>query len=279
MKLLKKINNNYVTALDSRGEQIIAEGKGIGFLKMPCELTDLSKISRTYYDIVSLDTDLIKSIPVEILTLCEKIVDFASVKIGDKLNPNLTFILADHIQFSIERYEKKIEIKMPISYDIEYLYPIEAKVAEYALDLIHNDLKIAIPKTEKTGIMLNIINSELELTGESEVNHIFVDLCVSSVEDFMNVTLDKTSFNYMRFVTHLEYLSKRILNRSEIDSENIRFFESISISCPEIRNCVDNIEQKLKLKYLGNEFFINEEEKLYLILHINRICSREDCNR
>ena len=34
MKLLKKINNNFALALDSRGEQIIVEGKGMGFQKM-----------------------------------------------------------------------------------------------------------------------------------------------------------------------------------------------------------------------------------------------------
>ena len=47
MKLLKKINNNFALALDSKGTQIIVEGKGIGFRKMPEELADLSVISRT----------------------------------------------------------------------------------------------------------------------------------------------------------------------------------------------------------------------------------------
>ena len=51
MKLLKKINNNYALALDSNGEEIIVSGRGIGFQKMPCDLNDLSLISRTYYDI------------------------------------------------------------------------------------------------------------------------------------------------------------------------------------------------------------------------------------
>lgn len=50
MKLLKKINNNYALALDSRGEKIIVEGRGIGFQKMPCELSDLSLVSKTYYN-------------------------------------------------------------------------------------------------------------------------------------------------------------------------------------------------------------------------------------
>ena len=31
MKLIKKINNNFVLAEDSAGNQVIVEGKGIGF--------------------------------------------------------------------------------------------------------------------------------------------------------------------------------------------------------------------------------------------------------
>ena len=34
------------------------------------------------------------------------------------LNSNLTFILADHIQFAIERKEKNIDFNYPIRYDI-----------------------------------------------------------------------------------------------------------------------------------------------------------------
>ena len=61
MKLLKKINNNFALALDSRGEQIIVEGKGIGFQKMPMELNDLSLITRTYYDTKEQDVSLINT--------------------------------------------------------------------------------------------------------------------------------------------------------------------------------------------------------------------------
>ena len=52
MKLLKKINNNYVLASDSKGRTVIASGKGLGFLKMPCRISDLSCIEHVFYDVV-----------------------------------------------------------------------------------------------------------------------------------------------------------------------------------------------------------------------------------
>lgn len=138
MKLLKKINNNYAIARDSAGELVIVEGKGIGFMKMPAELEDLSAISRTYYNMTKQDEELIKAIPESIMAVSEKIVDYISDSIGDRFNHNLVFILADHIQFCIERMEKKIDLKMPIYYDIAYIYPTECKAADYALKIISN---------------------------------------------------------------------------------------------------------------------------------------------
>ncbi len=133
MKLLKKINNNFALALDSRGEQIIVEGKGIGFQKMPMELNDLSLITRTYYDTKEQDVSLINTVSEDILNVSADICQYAEMKIGDKLNPNLRFILADHLDFAIERMQKNLQIKMPIYYDIRLLYPKEMEIAEYAV--------------------------------------------------------------------------------------------------------------------------------------------------
>ena len=195
--------------------------------------------------------------------------------IGDKINPNLTFILADHIQFSIERYEKNIDMKMPLYYDIEYLYPKESKVAEYALQFILEDLQIPLPDTEKTGIAMNIINSELYQNDNNSHHEELVDLCTSIVERSMNMKIRRDSFHYSRFVTHLHYLLRRMTEGQTISTDNIRLYQMVSIDYPEVKRCVDIIESVLKKKNL----YMNEEEKLYLMMHVNRLCTREDCNR
>ena len=41
MKLLKKINNNFALAEDSKGEQVIVEGRGVGFRPFPGPITVL----------------------------------------------------------------------------------------------------------------------------------------------------------------------------------------------------------------------------------------------
>ena len=67
MKVIKKINNNVAICLDNNNNELIAFGKGIGFQKVPYELTDISKIERTYYGVNSSYISLINEIPEEYL--------------------------------------------------------------------------------------------------------------------------------------------------------------------------------------------------------------------
>ena len=92
----------------------------------------------------------------------------------------------------------------------------------------------------------------------------------------LQVTVDRDSFNYYRFVTHMHYMMKRTLDDAMIDTQNRDIFESMKKEYPSIYSCSVKvaalIEQQLKKS-------LSEEEILYLILHINRLCAREDCDR
>ena len=73
----------------------------------------------------------------------------------------------------------------------------------------------------------------------------------------------------------MQYLLKRRNENRTISSENKKIFETLKKEYSEAYNCV------LKV----GEYFINSlgwqvgnEELLYLILHVNRLCSREGCN-
>lgn len=271
MKLLKKINNNFALALDSKGTQIIVEGKGIGFRKMPEELADLSVISRTYYGVKDQDVSLIQSIDDEIMELASKVSAYANDRIGDKLSPSLTFILADHIQFSIERYKNDMKIRMPIYYDINLLYPVEVEIAQYAMWMIHRELGVELPESELTGIALNIINSELDMGTSEEDKGELVESIATFIESSFQIKISRKKFNYTRFVSHMEYLLRRAKEYREVSEENLKMYRALKKEFPDINRCVNGIEHILK----KNGYYLNEEEKLYLIMHVNRLCERE----
>lgn len=270
-ELLKKINNNFALALDSKGTQIIVEGKGIGFRKMPEELADLSVISRTYYGVKDQDVSLIQSIDDEIMELASKVSAYANDRIGDKLSPSLTFILADHIQFSIERYKNDMKIRMPIYYDINLLYPVEVEIAQYAMWMIHRELGVELPESELTGIALNIINSELDMGTSEEDKGELVESIATFIESSFQIKISRKKFNYTRFVSHMEYLLRRAKEYREVSEENLKMYRALKKEFPDINRCVNGIERILK----KNGYYLNEEEKLYLIMHVNRLCERE----
>ena len=69
MQICKKINNNVALARDAKGRELVVFGKGIGFPAMPYELTDLSGVQRTFYDVNEKYFALLREIPGEVFLL------------------------------------------------------------------------------------------------------------------------------------------------------------------------------------------------------------------
>lgn len=278
MKVVKKINNNIAICIDANGNELIAFGNGIGFPKTPYEIQDLSKITRTFYGVNANYLDLLIEIPEDIFEISARIVDYAKTKIESELNPNIVFTLADHIHFAIQRYEKKMNIKMPFLYDIEHLYEDEMEVGKKSVLYINKVKKVHLRGNEAAGIALHFINAE-NIKKQSEIildeNKIRNDI-TNIIEKEFDIKINRRNFNYSRFVTHMQYLLKRQMKSTYISSENERMFNNVIHEFPKTYDCVLQIKE-----YIINnlDWSLNNEELLYLMLHINRLCSREGCNR
>lgn len=72
----------------------------------------------------------------------------------------------------------------------------------------------------------------------------------------------------------MKYLLDRICSKQYIDTDNITLYQNLKEEFADISQCVDSIIEYLNRK-LNCE--VTEEEKMYLILHVNRICSKEKC--
>lgn len=276
MKVIKKINNNVAVCLDKNKHELIAFGKGIGFKPVPYELEDLSVVTRTYYGIERKYLGLLNEIDESVFEVCAKIIDVARIRIRSELNPNLIFTLADHVNFAIERMRKGIVVTAPLYYDIEHLYTIEVVIGKYALKLIKNDLKVSLPENEALSIALHLINAAERYidSGSSYNPDYLIDQITKIIEKSYDKKINQRSFNYSRFVTHLQYLLKRKESNKMISSGNKKIFEAITIEFAETYKCVLKIKEYLIETMDWNP---GDEELLYLTLHINRLYEREDC--
>ena len=103
MEIIKKINNNIALARDAKGREMVVFGKGLGFPATPYTLQDLSKVQRTFYDVSDKYFALLQEVPEEIFLAADDIAEDANEELDCPLNPNLPFILADHLNFAIQR--------------------------------------------------------------------------------------------------------------------------------------------------------------------------------
>lgn len=272
MKAVKRFNNNVVLCVDNNGNEVVAFGKGLGFHELPYEITDLSLIERSYYGIENRYLSMIKDLTPEALDISRYILDKCRQKLEGMINPNLIFTLADHIDFSIVRYRKKIDVYMPLYHDLENMHPKEFQIAETALKLINKIFRVKLSRDEIVGIAMNIINAELDTElnqGCRNMNKIIDDI-TGIIEGDFAVRINKASANYARYLNHMRFLFKRIGEKKESSEEDLRIYRELAQEYPQAKKCANNIAD-----YLIREKGIKlaQEELIYLILHINRLYS------
>ena len=276
MKVKKNINNNVSLCLDSRNKEVVVFGKGVGFIKPLAEIP-LAKIERTFYNLNERYIELLNEIPTEV-------IDFTSAELekiqGDlpyDLNSNLIMTLADHISFALEREKKGINIPMPSVYELEIEYPLEVKIGRVFLSDIEKRFGRRLPSGEVQGIAMHFINARKGEIPDDDRSvetqfEVILDETTGIIENEMKVTVDRNTFNFARFASHLKFLLKRVFEMKPIDSENIKMYEAMKNECEEVSACVNKIGDYLNERW---GLRLSEEEKLYLILHVNRVCAKQ----
>lgn len=273
LKIIRKINNNAAVAQDKQGREMVVLGKGIGFRAVPYELTDLSSIYRTYYDVNPKYFGLAGELPTQVILAATEIAEKAEFTLGCQLNPNLPFTLADHLNFAIERKEKKIELANPLGYDVKHIYPKEYHLGEQALNSVEQHTGCRLPDAEAVSIALHLVNGELEASNLGDMVRT-LDIIAQigrMVEQQLQIHLDRESYNYSRFAMHLQYLIKRLETGKQSLEMNTDMLEEIAREYPDIYKCAVSVGDFLHREY---HWDCNREETLYLMMHINRVGQR-----
>ena len=279
MIVLKKINNNVAVCQDGNGRELIAFGKGIGFPPTPYELTDLNKVDRTFYNVSSKYIPLLNDIPVEIVQFTARQMLEIQDKLPYETSANLVLTLADHIAFAVERAGRGIYVQMPSVYELEMSFPLEVKIGRRFIAAAKRELKINLPKGEVQGIAMHLINARHAPAmngsngGIEDQYEEILEQTTQIIEWELGVTVRRDTFNYARFATHLQYLLKRIFEKKHIDSSNLKMYHSIREEYPDVAACVDKISTCYQQDWSAE---LTEEEKLYLIMHVNRVCSKDN---
>lgn len=273
MKAIKKINNNVAICIDDNNKELIAFGKGIGFHNMPYEINDLKVIERTFYGVSSEYIGLLEELPKDVIDTATYITEYGESKLNKSLPPNFIFTLADHINFAIERYRKNLNVKVPYVGNIKYLHEKEVEIGKKAVTYINSKHNVLLSKDEANSIALHFINvlSDDDNDDELDISNV-INGTMEVIEKEANIKINRDSFNANRFETHLEYLIKRVINNEVLDKSNSSLFEVMKVKYPETYEYSLKVKEYLENKLLKN---LSDEEVGYLMLHINRLTTRE----
>ncbi|MBT2738882.1 BglG family transcription antiterminator LicT [Bacillus sp. ISL-7] len=273
MKIDKILNNNAVITKKDNQEVIII-GRGIAFNKRAGDEINEQQIDKIFTleneDTMKKFKTLITDMPIEYMELSEKIIAYAKMKLGKKLNESIYIHLTDHIHFAIERYKNNLPIKNGLLWETRQLYKDEYEIGLEALNMICEQFGVILPEDEAGFLALHIVNAELneEMPVVKNMTKVMQEI-LTIVRYHFKIEFNENSLPFYRFITHLKFFAQRLVKGNHYNSAtDDDLYNVIKQKYPEAYNC----SQKIK-KFIENSYTyeLTDEEMIYLTIHIERV--------
>lgn len=278
MKIKKILNNNAVITLDGNNKEIILLGKALAYGKRTGDDIEMEKVSKTF-DISVEESqkklvNLLVDIPIEYIELADIILKKIKAELPVEIDDSLYLNLTDHIHTSIERYKEGIVLKNQMLFEIKHFYPKEFELGIWTTKLLETSYGIKMDESEAAFIAMHIVTSEIgnNIDQMYEITS-FINAILNLVSEFFNTTFDEESLSYHRFVTHLKYFGLRIFKENNVSKSDPLHNDLLTIMKEKYTQpylCVLKIAGFLEQKY---NYFLEDEEILYLTIHVAKIVS------
>ena len=193
---------------------------------------------------------------------------------GKKLNDMVYISLIDHVHTSIVRFLDGVTVKNVLLWDIRRFYKDEYQIGLWALNLVEEKCKVRLPEDEAGFIALHLANAQMDddtMHNMYEITRIMQEV-VNIVKYFFKIEFDEDDVYYYRFVTHLKFFAKRLIEHTAYEEDGSDgLWEVIREKYPEAFRCTEKITQFIAGKY---EYDLSKEEQLYLTIHIERVMNK-----
>lgn len=273
MKIFKSINNNIVSAIDDDGHEVVVIGKGIGYKATEGAEIPHDKIDKIYImsnpDNMGRLKALFTSLPAEYIALTDEILTYARAHLKKKLNENAYFTLADHINFAVMRFRQGMNFQNVLLSEVRRFYAQEYEIGLHALELMKLRLGVTMPEDEAASIALHIFNAEYDIS-ISDAFHAtkILNKVLEIVQEMTRYPVNEQNYYCERFITHLKFLTQRIVKHEYLPEGNDDFFELLSQKYPKEMRCSQEIAAYIETQY---QYTLPREEISNLTIHIKRI--------
>ena len=268
-KVFKAFNNNIVL-VDIDGKETILFGKGLGFNKKNGDIIPKgTKYEKIFFikdeQNVKNFKEVVRKNDKEFIALCEEMIYEISVELNEELNENIHIGLIDHISSAINRLAEAEVIDNPFLVEIETLYPDEFLLAEKLAKRLENYTGIFIPPGERGFITLHIHSARNNGKLSNTIKYTYIcNSVIETIEDMLNMKIDRKSLDYARFLTHLRFAIERILKDLKVENDfldliKIKYRKAYKVALEVGKIIEESIYRK-----------VNDDEIAYIALHIQR---------
>ena len=216
MEILRVFNNNVVLAKGGDGGEVILTGRGLGFQAKPGQTVDESKVVRTFVPSDGRDPDhlaqMLADIPPEIIRVVVESMQETGLGERETGSTTLVMALSDHVANAVERVRRGIDITYPLLGEVSNLYPQEYAQGRAMLASLNVRLDVTLPDGEVTALAMHLVNAGFA-TGDLSYTYTMtgvIQQLLDIIDHSYGITLDRSSVNVGRFITHLRYLFVRI---------------------------------------------------------------------
>ena len=284
MVTIKKVyNNNVILAFEnSSKKEVILTGCGIGFGKKPNDTIDDSKIEKKFViqdnNFESKVNKLASEIPEEVFAVSSAIIEYAEKNLNTTLDEYIYISLTDHIYFALKRYKENLPIKNELLYELRRIHKKEYEIGKWAIEYINKTFNVNFLIDEAGFIAMHIINANYrESTNKSCLIMNIINQILDIIKNYYSIEFIEDEINFDRLLTHLKFFAKRLIDKTEsIDTNNNGLLEIVKVQYKESYDCVKQIKSFIEENYT---YKLNDDEVLYLILHINRVISVINFNK
>lgn len=270
MKIEKVCNNSVAIVTMDDGKEMVVTGRGICFGKKPGDTINEEGIEKTFVlenqIILSKVGNLLEHMPEVYLTITEEIVNMIKNESDLTVSENIYITLMDHISLSLEREKKGVVLNNPLLLDIKHIYKKEYELAYKSRRIIEKYLDVRVSDNEIGFIALHIVNAEMnqqfDLTMQAPK---LIQIILDIVQLHFHIEFNENSFHYERFLRHLQFFVKRVLDKHAVQESNLFIYYNAVKEYPDVMKCVDKLVKFVEVNY---EVEITNAEKGYLAYHI-----------
>ncbi len=269
-RVRKILNHNAILALDSDElKTYLVLHKGIGFANKTAEWIDIPEDASIYSLEKSTERGNAMSIVSKIDPVCLEISDAVldeAEKVFGKVDRNIVFPMADHLQFAIQRAKKHERMSNPLNDDIRVLFHMEYKVAKTIIPILENETGLTLNEDEIGFLALHVHSAIIdENVSQSLKTAQIVRSCVSYIEEKTGHKLEVTSLEYNRMMNHIRYMVTRM---EMCEPLKMNLNDYMQVKYPDIFTLATDICNQMS-RLLKKEY--QDAEIGYLAMHIVRV--------